>query len=70
MQLHRPERRRPGDMLQRHTARTRGDGLAVALEELVVGRVQQGQPATVDPGQVSGQLLGIATRGIDSGVGE
>ena len=44
--------------------------LAVALEELVVGRSSEGQPATVDPGQVSGQLLGIATGGIDSGVGE
>ena len=41
-----------------------------SAEELVAGRVQQGQPATVHPGQVSGQLFGIATRGIDSRIGE
>jgi hypothetical protein len=69
MQLDGPERHRSRDMLQRNTARTRGDGFAVALEKLFAGRIQQGQPATVDPGQVSGQLFGIATSGIDSSIG-
>ena len=70
MQLHRPERHRPGEMLQRHPARTRVDDLAVTLEELVAGRVEQRQPTAVDPGEMRGQLFGIATRGVDSRVGE
>ena len=70
VQHHRPERRRPGEMLQRHPPRARSDDVAVSPEEIVAGRVDQGQPAAFGTCHVSGQLLGIATRRIDPGFGE
>ena len=70
VQRHRPERRRPGEMLQRHSLRTRGHDVAVAPEEFVAGRLEQGQSAAFGAHQMSGQLLGVVTRGIDPGFGE
>ena len=39
-QHHRPERRRPGEMLQRHSLRARGHDVAVTPEEFVAGRLE------------------------------
>ena len=70
VQHNRAERRRAGEMLQRHSPRARSDDVVVSHQELVVDRLDQGQPAALGADDVSGQLLGIATRRIDSGFGE
>ncbi|COY83228.1 Uncharacterised protein [Mycobacterium tuberculosis] len=42
MQHHGPKRHSPDEMLQRHPPRTSGDDVAIAPEELVAGRLEQG----------------------------
>ena len=44
--------------------------VAVAPEELVAGRLEQGQPTALGTCQMSGQLLGIVTRRVDPRFGQ
>ena len=70
VQRDRPERRGPQEMLQRHALRARGHDVAVALEKVFAGRLEQGKAPAVSPRQVRGQLFGIPTRRIDSRFGK
>src|ERR1700757_3658002 len=65
LQQHRPERRGPREMLQRHSPRARGHDVAVTAEELVTQWLEQGQPAALGADQGGGQLLGGVTPGGD-----